>query len=150
MEVFPAVAQRVLAPSVGTGGIWSCNDWYFYGNGVFRSTFVGILVGSKASVQVNWLYSYINAGVQVMSCCSVKALTLKGHTTLPLQRLPARWLSLNKADVTVNLIRAVITVNFICIAVALKTCLLCSVYLLSSLLSLACLVYQCRLISASC
>jgi hypothetical protein len=69
---------------LGTGGIWFCNDWYFYGNGVFRSTFVGILVGSKASVQVNWLYSYINAGVQVMSCCSVKALTLKGHTTLPL------------------------------------------------------------------
>ena len=50
---------------VGTGGIWFCNDWYFYGNGVFRSTFVGLLVGTNASVQVNWLYSYINAGVQV-------------------------------------------------------------------------------------
>lgn len=66
--------------------------------------------------------------------------------TLP---LPARWSSLNEADVTVNLIRAVITVNLI--AMALMTCLLCSVYLLSSLLSLACLVYQCRLLrSASC
>ncbi|KAL3162223.1 hypothetical protein ABBQ32_009926 [Trebouxia sp. C0010 RCD-2024] len=51
---------------VGTGGIWFCNDWYFYGNGVFRSTFVGLLVGSNASVQVNWLYSYINAGVQLV------------------------------------------------------------------------------------
>ena len=55
---------------VGTGGIWFCNDWYFYGNGVFRSTFVGLLVGSNASVQVNWLYSYINAGVQVSLCAS--------------------------------------------------------------------------------
>ena len=52
---------------LGTGGIWFFNDWYFYGNGVFRSTFVGLLVGSNASVQVNWLYSYINAGVQVSS-----------------------------------------------------------------------------------
>lgn len=51
---------------VGSGGIWFCNDWYFYGNGVFRSTFVGILVGPNASVQVNWLYSYINAGVQLV------------------------------------------------------------------------------------
>ena len=51
---------------LGTGGIWFCNDWYFYGNGVFRSTFVGLLVGSNASVQVNWLYSYINAGVQLV------------------------------------------------------------------------------------
>lgn len=51
---------------VGSGGIWFCNDWYFYGNGVFRSTFVGILVGPGASVQVNWLYSYINAGVQLV------------------------------------------------------------------------------------
>ena len=50
---------------LGTGGIWFFNDWYFYGNGVFRSTFVGLLVGSNASVQVNWLYSYINSGVQV-------------------------------------------------------------------------------------
>lgn len=51
---------------IGTGGIWFCNDWYFYGNGVFRSTFVGLLVGSSASVQVNWLYSYINTGVQLV------------------------------------------------------------------------------------
>ena len=51
---------------LGSGGIWFCNDWYFYGNGVFRSTFVGILVGPEASVQVNWLYSYINAGVQLV------------------------------------------------------------------------------------
>lgn len=55
---------------LGTGGIWFCNDWYFYGNGVFRSTFVGILVGSKVSVQVNWLYSYINAGVQLVGYCA--------------------------------------------------------------------------------
>ena len=51
---------------IGTGGIWFCNDWYFYGNGVFRSTFVGLLVGSSVSVQVNWLYSYINTGVQLV------------------------------------------------------------------------------------
>ncbi|KAK9807016.1 hypothetical protein WJX72_010792 [[Myrmecia] bisecta] len=51
---------------VGTAGIWFCNDWYFYGNGVFRSTFVGILVGPKAGVLTNWLYSWINAGVQLV------------------------------------------------------------------------------------
>lgn len=38
---------------------------YFYGNGVFRSTFVGILIGPKASVLQNWFYSWINSGVQV-------------------------------------------------------------------------------------
>ena len=52
---------------LGTAGIWFCNNWYFYGNGVFRSTFVSILVGSEASVQINWLYEFINAGVQVGS-----------------------------------------------------------------------------------
>ena len=35
------------------------------GNGVFRSTFVGILVGPKAGVLTNWLWSFLNAGIQV-------------------------------------------------------------------------------------
>ncbi|DBA76897.1 TPA: hypothetical protein ACH3X1_009498 [Trebouxia sp. C0004] len=51
---------------LGTCGIWFCNDWYFYGNGVFRSTIVELLVGSSASVQINWLYQLINAGVQLV------------------------------------------------------------------------------------
>ena len=59
---------------VGTCGIWFCNDWYFYGNGVFRSTIVELLVGSNASVQINWLYELIDAGVQVSCCGSLSAL----------------------------------------------------------------------------
>ena len=50
---------------------------YFYGNGVFRSTFVGILIGPKASVLQNWFYSWINSGVQVrgaMEPCSASDL----------------------------------------------------------------------------
>ncbi len=39
---------------------------YFYGNGVFRSTFVGIIAGKNASVLENWLYSWINSGVQLV------------------------------------------------------------------------------------
>ena len=39
---------------------------YFYGNGVFRSTFVGIIAGKNASVLENWLYSWINTGVQLV------------------------------------------------------------------------------------
>ena len=39
------------------------------GNGVFRSTFVGILVGPDASILTNWLWSFLNAGIQV--CCSI-------------------------------------------------------------------------------
>lgn len=35
------------------------------GNGVFRSTFVGIVVGPKAGVMTNWLWSFLNAGIQV-------------------------------------------------------------------------------------
>lgn len=50
----------------GTAGIWFCNDWYFYGNGVFRSTFVSILLGPDASILTNWLWSFLNAGVQVL------------------------------------------------------------------------------------
>ena len=35
------------------------------GNGVFRSTFVGILLGPNAGILTNWLWSFLNAGVQV-------------------------------------------------------------------------------------
>ena len=39
---------------------------YFYGNGVFRSTFVSILLGSNAGIMTNWLWSFLNAGIQVL------------------------------------------------------------------------------------
>ena len=33
---------------------------------MFRSTFVGIIAGKNASVLENWLYSWINSGVQLV------------------------------------------------------------------------------------
>ena len=45
---------------------------YFYGNGVFRSTFVGIIAGKNASVMENWLYSWVNTGVQLVSVPAVQ------------------------------------------------------------------------------
>ena len=47
---------------------------YFYGNGVFRSTFVTIIAGKNASVLENWLYSWINAGVQLVCACSFRCV----------------------------------------------------------------------------
>jgi hypothetical protein len=35
------------------------------GNGVFRSRFISVLLGSKASVMNNWLWALLNAGIQV-------------------------------------------------------------------------------------
>lgn len=35
------------------------------GNGVFRSTFVSILLGPQAGILTNWLWSFLNAGIQV-------------------------------------------------------------------------------------
>ena len=52
---------------------------YFYGNGVFRSRFVTVLLGPKASVLSNWLWSLLNAGIQVWrmvctTCCRSNAI----------------------------------------------------------------------------
>ena len=42
---------------------------------MFRSTFVGILLGPNAGILTNWLWSFLNAGVQVRcpACCGLRA-----------------------------------------------------------------------------
>ena len=56
--------RQLDAPAcISCGVLISC--WAAAGNGVFRSTFVGILVGPQASILTNWLWSFLNAGIQL-------------------------------------------------------------------------------------
>lgn len=52
---------RLLA----TAGTWFCNDFFFYGNKLFQSSFIKVIVGPDASVTTSWLYNLINIGVSL-------------------------------------------------------------------------------------
>lgn len=50
---------RLLA----TAGAWFANDVFFYGNKLFQSEFIEVLVPGNQSVMVGWLWNLVNIGV---------------------------------------------------------------------------------------
>lgn len=53
---------RLVATTVG----WFCNDVFFYGNKLFQSQFISVLLPGEKSVMPNWLYSLLNIGVSLV------------------------------------------------------------------------------------
>ncbi|TID17058.1 phosphate transporter A-1 [Venturia nashicola] len=58
---FTFFGPRVLA----TAGAWFANDVFFYGNKLFQSEFIAVLLPNNKSVMVGWLYNLINVGVSL-------------------------------------------------------------------------------------
>lgn len=52
---------RLLA----TAGAWFANDIFFYGNKLFQSEFINVLIPNNESVMVTWLYNLLNVGVSL-------------------------------------------------------------------------------------
>ncbi|KIV77146.1 hypothetical protein PV11_08969 [Exophiala sideris] len=52
---------RVLA----TAGTWYMNDVFFYGNKLFQSEFITVIMPSNKSIMPGWLYNLINVGVSL-------------------------------------------------------------------------------------
>ncbi|KKA24496.1 MFS phosphate transporter [Rasamsonia emersonii CBS 393.64] len=53
---------RVLA----TAGAWFANDVFFYGNKLFQSQFISVLLPHSTSIMPNWLYNLLNVGVSLV------------------------------------------------------------------------------------
>ena len=52
---------RLLA----TAGTWYMNDVFFYGNKLFQSEFIKVILPSSESIMPGWLYNLINIGVSL-------------------------------------------------------------------------------------
>lgn len=51
---------------IGTAGCWMAADFFFYGNKLFQSAFIKVIVpGGKPTVMDGWLYNLINIGVSL-------------------------------------------------------------------------------------
>jgi len=50
---------------IATAGAWFCNDVFFYGNKLFQSQFIAVLLPGNKSVMTGWLYNLINVGVSL-------------------------------------------------------------------------------------
>jgi hypothetical protein len=59
---FTYFGPRIFA----TAGTWYCNDVFFYGNKLFQSQFIAVLLPGNKSVMVGWLYSLLNIGVSLV------------------------------------------------------------------------------------
>ncbi|CRG86803.1 putative inorganic phosphate transporter 1-7 [Talaromyces islandicus] len=53
---------RLFATSAG----WFANDVFFYGNKLFQSQFIAVILPNEKSVMPNWLYSLLNIGVSLV------------------------------------------------------------------------------------
>jgi hypothetical protein len=51
---------------IATAGAWYANDVFFYGNKLFQSEFITVLLPNNKSVMVGWLYNLINVGVSLV------------------------------------------------------------------------------------
>ncbi|KAK5006746.1 hypothetical protein LTR28_006128, partial [Elasticomyces elasticus] len=58
---FTHSGPRLLA----TAGAWYANDVFFYGNKLFQSEFISVLLPGNESVMVGWLYNLLNVGVSL-------------------------------------------------------------------------------------
>lgn len=52
---------RILA----TAGTWYMNDVFFYGNKLFQSEFIAVILPDNSSIMPGWLYNLINVGVSL-------------------------------------------------------------------------------------
>ncbi|KAK4989926.1 hypothetical protein LTR50_002837 [Elasticomyces elasticus] len=59
---FTHFGPRLLA----TAGAWYANDVSFYGNKLFQSEFISVLLPGNESVMVGWLYNLLNIGVSLV------------------------------------------------------------------------------------
>jgi hypothetical protein len=51
---------------IATAGTWFCNDVFFYGNKLFQSQFISVLLPGNKSVMVGWLYNLINVACSLV------------------------------------------------------------------------------------
>lgn len=48
-----------------TAAAWYCNDIFFYGNKLFQSQFISVLMPGNKSIMPGWLYNLINCGASL-------------------------------------------------------------------------------------
>ncbi|KAJ5604735.1 hypothetical protein N7510_009889 [Penicillium lagena] len=58
---FKYFGPRLLATTVG----WFANDVFFYGNKLFQSDFIDVIIGKTDSVMPTWLWNLANCGVSL-------------------------------------------------------------------------------------
>ncbi|KAJ9615054.1 hypothetical protein H2200_001128 [Cladophialophora chaetospira] len=50
---------------IATAGTWYMNDVFFYGNKLFQSEFISVIMPGGTSIMPGWLYNLINVGVSL-------------------------------------------------------------------------------------
>lgn len=50
---------------IATAGTWYMNDVFFYGNKLFQSEFIKVIMPTSNSIMPGWLYNLINVGVSL-------------------------------------------------------------------------------------
>ncbi|KAL8862431.1 MAG: hypothetical protein Q9198_010477 [Flavoplaca austrocitrina] len=50
---------------IATAGAWFANDVFFYGNKLFQSEFINVILPDNDSIMPGWLYNLINVGVSL-------------------------------------------------------------------------------------
>lgn len=50
---------------IATAGTWYMNDVFFYGNKLFQSEFIKVIIPDSTSIMPGWLYNLINVGVSL-------------------------------------------------------------------------------------
>lgn len=58
---FKYFGPRILA----TAGTWYMNDVFFYGNKLFQSEFIKVIIPQSHSIMPGWLYNLVNVGVSL-------------------------------------------------------------------------------------
>lgn len=58
---FKYFGPRLLATSIG----WFANDVFFYGNKLFQSEFISVILPNETSIMPSWLYNLLNCGVEL-------------------------------------------------------------------------------------
>ncbi|KAL8933184.1 MAG: hypothetical protein Q9216_006483, partial [Gyalolechia sp. 2 TL-2023] len=51
---------------IATAGAWFANDVFFYGNKLFQSEFIDVILPDNTSIMPGWLYNLINVGVSLV------------------------------------------------------------------------------------
>lgn len=51
---------------IATAGAWFANDVFFYGNKLFQSEFIKVIIPESHSIMPGWLYNLVNVGVSLV------------------------------------------------------------------------------------
>lgn len=51
---------------IATAGAWFANDVFFYGNKLFQSEFIKVIIPESRSIMPGWLYNLVNVGVSLV------------------------------------------------------------------------------------